>query len=442
MTFEEKIRRHITQNHLLQANDQIVVGVSGGIDSVVLLFLLKKFGYRCIVAHCNFHLRGRESDNDENFVANIAKELQCEYHVSHFNTNETAKQRGISIEMAARDLRYAWFEELKRETNSQAIAVAHHANDLAETLLLNITRGTGLRGLATMQAKRGDIIRPLLTVSRDEIETYAQTNGISFRCDSTNASIVYKRNRIRHNVIPELTALNPSFVKTMVDNHAVWSETEKLLEWSIKQAAKEIVCIQGERVILSIPRLLSYPSPRLLLFELLKDFQFNAEVTDQLFETLGNRTGAQFFSPTHCLTVNRDELIVTPRTPKDNEEQIVLNGPNDDFPEWLTVSYGEITTDFVLQKEKATATFDLDRIQWPLTLRHWKEGDTFHPFGMQGTQKVSDYLINSKIDRRTKHSLWILEDAKHILWIVGQRTDKRVMISDKSKRFIKITTTL
>lgn len=442
MTFEEKIRRHITQNHLLQANDKIVVGVSGGIDSVVLLILLKKFGYPCIVAHCNFHLRGQESDNDEIFVADLAKELQCEYHVTHFDTNEIAKQRGISIEMAARDLRYAWFEELRRETNSQVIAVAHHANDLAETLLLNITRGTGLKGLATMQAKRGDIIRPLLTVSREEIETFAQTNGLSFRSDSTNASIVYKRNRIRHNVIPELTALNPSFIKTMVDNHAVWSETEQLLEWSIKQAAQEIVCIQGERVILSIPRLLAYPTPRLLLFEILKDFQFNAETTDQLFETLGKRTGAQFLSPTHCIMVNREELIVSPQTNRDNEEQIVLNGPDDDFPKWLTVSYGEITTDFVIEKEKATATFDLDKIHWPLTLRHWKEGDTFRPFGMQGTQKVSDYLINNKIDRGTKHSLWILEDAKHILWIVGLRTDGRAMISDKSKRFIKITASL
>lgn len=441
MTFERKITQFINQHQLLNEKANVIVGISGGADSVVLLYLLNKLGYKCIAAHCNFTLRGNESKADEQFVERFAQQLGCEFRHTTFNTKEIAQNTNRSIEMTARDLRYEWFEQQRVETGSNTIAVAHHANDLAETLLLNITRGTGHKGLTSMQPQRGNIIRPLLCVTREEIESYAKEQGLTFRTDSTNADTEIQRNRIRHNVIPQLEAINPSFVQTMSSNHKVWCNTEQLVQWSINHW-REVITIESndQRHHFSIEVLLSSPAPESILFEILRDYGFNATVCSQLYRSLKETSGTTFYSSTHEAIIDRNEIIVARQTfDKQKDDEITIDSDLKNLPEWLNLETGIVSKSFRIKRDKNCATFDAQSIHWPLTLRHWREGDTMEPFGMHGMQKVSDLLINNKIDCQTKHTLWILADMERILWIVGLRADGRGAITNATQRYVEFS---
>jgi len=435
---QQKAKSFIGKHHLLHTGAKVITGISGGADSVALLHLLSNEGYSCIAAHCNFHLRGEESNRDEQFVRDLCRKWNLPLEVIDFETEYIAAERKISIEMAARDLRYQWFEELRVKYRAEAIAVAHHKDDSVETFLLNLIRGTGIRGLSGMKPVNGKIIRPLLCVSRQEVEIYLKSHNLSFVHDSTNSETLYTRNKIRLEVLPLLEQLNPSIKETILQTSGHLNNTAEVYFSEIEKQRLALTRSDSDKTYISIAGLQQSAFSQTILFELLTPFGFNSSVCSEIFDALGGLPGKQFFSPEYRLVKDREELIIEKiKTVKDNIVTIV--SPDEKKGSAHPLSFKILPVkEFRIPKVKEMACFDADKVKFPLTLRKWQTGDRFVPFGMKGSKKLSDYFSDHKFSLLQKEDALVLCSGEKIIWIVGERTDNRFRIDEQTTRILVI----
>lgn len=430
------VRAYIEKYQLLTENRPVLVGVSGGADSIALLTILVELGYSCIAAHCNFHLRGEESLQDERFTKEYVEKLQIPFVKIDFETEQYAAENHLSIEMAARELRYRWFEEQRVHRGAQAIAVAHHRDDNVETLLMNLIRGTGIRGLSGIQPKNGFVVRPMLAVSREEIQNWFAKRNLSYVTDSTNLSDAYTRNFIRLRILPLLEEVNPSVKKAIARTSEHLAATEVIYLQVIEEARKEVFDSENR---LSIAALMKYPAPNAVLYELLKVYGFSRSVVEDIYSSLTKESGKVFFSSSFRLIKDRDYLLFSPLV-KEEIQEYILNGDEKEWIGPIELSFESvvITTDFQIRKEKNIAYFDADKLTFPLTLRKWQEGDWFIPFGMKGRKKLSDYFSDRKFSRLEKEQTWLLCSGDTIIWIVGERSDNRFCLDKMTKRALVV----
>ena len=436
----KKVRQFIDSNQLLIDNDRILVGVSGGADSVVLLHILLKLGFECVVAHCNFHLRGEESMRDELFVEKLAEKYKLIYKKTDFDTVRFAKSNKISIEMAAREMRYAWFKKLAPENKCQTIATAHHTDDSIETLLLNMIRGTGLKGLTGIEPRNGDIVRPVLCCTRSEIEQYAQKNKLEYITDSTNLANEYSRNKIRNLILPMMADINPSVKQSLAENISRFRGSWKIYSEKIAEIEAHITFNKENQTFVDIDKLKSQSDPKTILFEILQKYQFNSDVISNIFEGLDKSSGKRYYSDTHRLLKDREHLIVDEIEPNNTLEfSIDESTKSISIPINLSLNKKARNEDFIISKKSDKIHIDADKIKFPLTLRKWKNGDSFHPFGMKESKKLSDFFINEKINRNQKENIWLLVSDNKIVWIIGLRMDERFRITEKTKNILEIS---
>lgn len=432
---KEQIQQYIIQHQLLSGEKPVVVGISGGADSVALLHILVSLGYKCIAAHCNFNLRGDESSRDEQFTTDFTQRLQVPLCKISFETNKYAQENRLSVEMAARELRYRWFEELLNTYDADAVAVAHHRDDSVETLLINLTRGSGLTGLTGIKPKNGNVVRPLLCVSREDIYAYIENNGLEYVTDSSNSSDIYTRNFIRLKVIPLLEEINPSVKASLARTANHLYDASLIYNHSIEEARR--VIIQNNR--LSISALLSFPAPATILYEMLKPYGFSRTVCESIFTVLEKDSGKIFYSSTHRLLKDRSDLLIDVLSGEDNRAYLInLEDDNVDLPVELKPEIVVIKEDYQIEKDRKFAYFDFDKLSFPLVLRHWQEGDWFVPFGMKGKKKISDYFSDKKFSLFDKEKTWLLCSGQDVIWIVGERTDNRYRIEKTTKRVLKL----
>ena len=429
-----KIEKYIDKHSLLKNGDNVIVGLSGGADSVALLISLLKLGYHCEAMHCNFHLRAEESDRDEQFTRGLCNRLGVKLHVVHFDTSGYAKENGISIEMAARELRYNAFEKQRKASGAQAIAVAHHRDDSAETLLLNIVRGTGIRGMHGIQPRNGHIIRPLLCVGRKDILDYLEWRGADFVTDSTNLSSDYTRNKIRLEIIPKLAEINPSILTTIATTARRISDAEKIYSHAIDEAIRRV---KDENTV-SIEALLKEIAPATLLHEMLSPYGFNSAQIDDILHSMASEGSKQFHAAQWEVIKDRKRLIIIRKRSTDRFEVLLpAEGSIETQQGTLTITHTTFNGD--IPKQRNIACLDIDKLHLPLTLRHTHNGDRFAPFGMRGTKLVSDYLTDRKKNLKEKEMQLVVTDATgEIVWVVNERPSALCSVSDGTKAVIRL----
>ena len=438
---KQTIAAYIHAQNMPAPPAKILVTVSGGIDSVVLLDVLVQLGFRCVVAHCNFHLRGNDSDDDAKFVETKAQNYGIPFLRADFDTTKIAEQRKISIEMAARELRYAWFENIRKTEQCAAIAVAHNANDCAETLLLNIARGTGIDGMRGIQPVNGHIVRPLLCVTRKAIEDYAAQHTLEHRFDKTNDDTNIRRNFVRHKLLPLFEQINPAFVKTACNNAQNIAEAALIYHDRMAQIERE-TCkkMPNGNIEIDTKRLLKLPAPRTILFELLKPYRVPNNMADCIFDCINKTSGKTFATDSHRLIVDREKIVIAAHEKVCTSVYRIQRDISEiHAPVHLKIERFDNTLP-QLEKNPDIAYFDADKLKFPLVLRRWQTGDSFVPFGMTGRKKVSDLFVDCKFSLFDKENAWILTDENDtIIWVVGLRADNRFRLTKSTKRALKLT---
>lgn len=434
------------------------MALSGGADSVSLLFVLKhlehELGIGVEAAHCNFHLRGAESVRDEEFCKQLCDRLSVPLHLIHFDTQAYADLHRVSIEMAARDLRYGYFENLRRDIEAQDICVAHHRDDSVETVLLNLVRGTGLRGLRGIQPRNGNIIRPLLSLSREDIVQYLDALGESYVTDSTNLHNDVKRNKIRLDVMPLLRELNPSVSQSIFESSLRVGEALKVFDEAMKRSIADVTATSPSHLltispphhlVISVERLKKQPSPEYTLHEILSSYGFTSAQIEQIYGSLDTCSAGKIIaSDSHELAFDRGSLLVQPRT------NVADSARSMRIPETGTyvfsdslkikVAAEDCGDDYVPSRAADCVCLDASDIKFPLTLRHIEQGDRFVPFGMNGMKLVSDYLTDRKKNVFEKRAQLVVTDAQQrIVWLVGERTDNRFRISKETSKALRLT---
>ncbi len=441
-TLYERFLRGCEQEHLFRGDTPVLVAVSGGVDSVVLAHLIAKAGIPFSIAHCNFHLRGDESDRDELFTQNLAHELGVEMHTEHFNTHSYAFNEGISIEMAARDLRYAWFSQLLKQHSYQCVATGHHADDQIETLLLNLIRGTGISGLRGMLPKTGQVVRPLLPFFRNEIQQYASANQIGWIEDTSNQEVEIRRNRIRHMMMPLVEEINPNYRMALLRTVQHIREAEIIYREKVEEKLATVVIYDRHDIKVSIPGLKSLKPLSTYLFELLSPYGFNASTLAEIEKGLDAISGKQYFSPSHRVVKDRDELIITVKSSTDDAEhwQYFLHEETDTMTRPLRLKCKTSTEEeYTLTPDPSTAALDFHKLTFPLTLRKWQTGDAFVPLGMQNRKKLSDLFSDLKLSLPEKERVWVILSGEQIVWVVGYRIDNRYRITEQTRTVFSIT---
>ena len=433
----KKVENYIEKNNLLSSYAKVIVGVSGGADSVALLHVLKQLGHNCIVAHCNFHLRGEESDNDEIFVREMANELHLAFEQIDFDTTDYARKCKISVEMAARELRYNWFEQVRKTHTASAIAVAHHADDNVETLLMNLTRGTGLKGLTGIPLQNGYIIRPLLCCTRSDIVNYLIKYNLHHITDSTNAQNDYTRNKFRNQIIPLFEDINPSFKQTITTLIERFEEIEAVYNEKITETSAKITSTENNYFKIDIQQLKHTKYRKSLLYDILLPYSFHADTVENIIHNLDSEPGSIFYSLTHKLLHDRDFLIVSKNNiPLQQSYNISESVTEISEPIHLNISKRIYNTK--ISKSKLFATLDASKFTFPLVLRHWQKGDSFVPFGMKNSKKLSDFFIDTKMNRFEKENTWLLCAGNDIVWVVGYRIDNRFCVDSNTQHIIEI----
>jgi tRNA(Ile)-lysidine synthase len=435
----EKFKNYLTEQNLVHRGDKILLAISGGIDSMVMAHLFLRFGSDIGIAHCNFTLRAEDSEQDEELVRKYAEESDIPFYSVRFDTKAYAKKLKLSVQMAARDLRYDWFETIRKENNYSSVAVAHNLNDNIETIIINLTRGTGISGLTGIRPLSGKIIRPLLFATRDNIIEYCNQNHILYREDKSNADTKYTRNKIRHNVIPVLKEINPSLDKTLTETADKLTEVNEILVKYIEMINDAISQERGESIVFNVSLLRNYLQNRTVLYELFKPFGLNNGQLKDLIQITEGVTGGRIFTGTHNIIRNRNEIIIS----QDTKRKVIaysIHNINElrKVPVIHSASYKKITQDFEIPSDRLTACIDSEKISFPMTIRNWKAGDIFYPLGMKQSKKLSDYFIDNKYSPHDKENILILESDGMIIWIVGDRIDNRFRISNSTKKALII----
>lgn len=434
---------YISQHNLFGPADRLLLGVSGGKDSVLMAHLLYASGYQFGIAHCNFSLRGEESDGDETFTRELASQLNVAFHSIRFDTAAYASLNQMSIQMAARELRYDWFEQVRQEHDYRYIAVAQHKSDATETILLNLIRGTGISGLHGILPKRDRIIRPLLFLTSGEINAIVSESSITYREDSSNASVKYARNKIRHEVIPKMKELNKDLDLTFEENSLRFLQLEKFLNQEVDKLRNKLFQHANSDTIELDIDLLADLNPRdLLLYELFKPYHFSETTIQDLVTVWKNQSGKLFESKSHIMLLDRNILILKKRSLVECGEFIISQemrnfGWNGKQYKISSAKQEELS----FSGDSKIAYLDAGLLQFPLKLRLWSTGDYFHPLGMTGRKKISDFFIGQKLNRFEKANIGILENGNgDILWVVGYRSDNRYKVTRNTQNIFIIET--
>lgn len=411
--------------------------ISGGKDSCAMAHLFHEFHLNFDIAHCNFHLRGTDSDRDQQFVENLAKEYQVKCFVKHFDTIKLQENSGKSVEMVAREIRYEWFNEIGK--NYDYIVTAHHANDNAETILLNISRGTGLKGLTGIPIINGKIIRPLLSLTSDDIKHYLAENKLEFCEDYTNSETKYQRNKIRNIVIPELKNVNESIIYTLNKESKIWKKQFQFYEYQINTLIDKYLHKEKDHDFVEINEIENEPFKELLLYEILSQYHFSESCVLNICENLKHSSGNKYYSEDFQIFIERDKIIITKKDSNENYYKVYqsyeeLN--DDDF----SIELIENKQNIKFEKKNNVAYFDAEKFKFPIEIRNWEAGDFFYPFGMKGKMKLSDFFNNNKIENYKKNNIKIMCSQKNITWVVGYRSDDRYKVDTQNTRFYyKIT---
>ncbi len=438
----EKFLEYIKEKGLLSGEDKILLAISGGIDSVVMARLFRDAGISHGIAHCNFGLRGEESDADEKFVRKLARKADAPCYVKNFNTEQYAEDHRISIQMAARELRYNWFEKLAATEGYNYIALAHHRNDVLETILLNLTRGTGIAGLHGIAPKRGRFIRPLLFAGKEDIFAYVTKKQLTWREDSSNASTKYQRNKIRQEVVPVLEELNPNLSQTIQQTAEKISAVERFFYQEVEKVKESAIRRQGQDWILALDSVLNSTEPVLLLSQLLEPWGFSytqAREIVAVYQQEDTTSGKIFESNTHRLNTDRGQLIISPENLQiyqdleieEKDKEVVYGSRQFIFDTIKAEGYG-------ISGDKNLAALDKDKLNFPLKLRSWKHGDWFCPLGMNQKKKLSDFMIDAKIPLNLKERIPVLTSGDSIVWIVGHRIDNRFKITETTNEVLEV----
>ena len=433
----QKFSEHINNKFPFLKEKKLLIAISGGVDSVVLTHLLSALNFDISLAHCNFNLRGKESDSDEEFVVKLGGKLNLNVFKTQFNTEEFAKENKKSTQIAARELRYNWFQKLIEQHSFEYVLTAHHADDNLETFLINLTRGSGLDGFTGIPEINGNIVRPLLTFSRETILAFVKENNIDWREDKSNASTKYIRNKIRHKVLPVLKEINPSLLETFATTTEHLKESQQIIEDRIKKVASEVISTDQSNIKINIEKINLLSNPKAYLYQLLKGYNFTE--WNDVYQLLSAQSGKQIFSKTHILLKDRDFLLLSKR----------------DFSSVLEMTFqidenqSEITEPIQLKFESAedkstenknTIYIDIGLLDFPLTLRKWENGDYFYPSGMNGKKKLSKYFKDEKFSLLQKQNTWLLcNNNNDIIWIVNYRKDNRFLVKGLTKTILKIS---
>jgi tRNA(Ile)-lysidine synthase len=431
----EQFVSFVQKNSLFGRSDKLLAAVSGGMDSVLMVHLLKAAGYNFGIAHCNFQLRGAESLRDEEFCRQLAVNLQAPFYVKRFDTGNSAAENKISIQMAARNLRYQWFEQIRQCENYTSILLAHHQNDTIETILLNLTRGTGIAGLHGILPRNGHLARPLLFMGRDEIQRLVEENMLAYVEDSSNSSVKYARNKLRHEVIPKLRELNPALENTFENNLRHFREMEILLEEKVKELKRELFASDGDEIRIAIAAVKALTPRHLLLYRLLQDYGFNEATVYDIIDSLNKHSGRVFESGTHQLVLDRTHLIIG-RLKKISSEAIDIEHDTKfvDFHSYRLTILHDDSPLIIADNPMATAV-DAALLQYPLSIRTWQQSDYFYPLGLKTKKKLSDFFIGQKIPLPAKKQIPLLVNGNgDIIWIGSYRLDNRYRVTDNTKK--------
>jgi tRNA(Ile)-lysidine synthase len=431
----DKLKKHISQNFPFLENSKLLLAVSGGIDSMIMVHLFNELKYSIALAHCNFQLRGLESFGDQNFVQEYAAANEIPLFLTQFDTEAFAKDYKLSTQIAARELRYNWFYELLETENYDYILTAHHADDNIETFLINLSRGTGLEGLVGIPAQNDKVVRPLLSFSREEILAYAKKNNIQWREDGSNASDKYLRNKIRHHLVPLLKELNPQFMESFQKTQSYLKESQELVEDAAIMVYQQVAREENENIVFDLKQLLKLPNYQSYLYQWLHEFGFTA--WDDVYGLVESQSGKQVFSKDYRLLKDREVLILSPIHQEEENEVYFIE--KDTLAVNIPLNLTFYKADAVLDASNSSIFVDEDKLVYPLILKRWQEGDFFQPFGMNGkTKKLSKLFKDEKLSLREKENCWVLWSENQIVWVVGIRQDERFRISDSTKNILKI----
>ncbi|WP_299247819.1 tRNA lysidine(34) synthetase TilS [uncultured Aquimarina sp.] len=434
-----KFKAHIEDHLSFLKEKKLLIACSGGLDSIVLTYMCHVLSLDFGIAHCNFKLRGKESEGDEEFVSEVAKKMTVPFFVTTFETEQYAKNHKLSIQMAARELRYDWFRELILEYQFDYVLTAHHKDDNLETFLINLSRGTGIDGLTGIPEINDIYVRPLLPFSRSQILEFAEKNAINWREDSSNSSTKYIRNKLRHDVIPELLGISPQFLQNFETTLDHLKQTSAFVKNQVDSVRKDVFeYSELDTIKIPIYKLQQYDEPKTYLYFLLKEYGFTA--WDDIVQMLTAQSGKQVFSTTHRLVKNRGYLLLCPiieevsdRVYKIPEEENMIIIPSGmiKLKEVSELSNTDLKTIYV----------DKEKLKYPLIVRKWKEGDYFYPLGMKGKKKLSKYFKDEKLSLLAKERVWLLCSEDDIIWIINYRADNRYKINPKTKQLLKVTIT-
>jgi tRNA(Ile)-lysidine synthase len=435
-----RFKSFIREHELFKSEERVLLAISGGVDSMVMAELFHEAGVVFGFVHCNFKLRGKDSDEDEAFVRSVARSYDIPVFVRSFDTQEYAASNNVSVQMAARELRYDFFEEIAQAHNYQHIATAHHLDDQTETFFINLLRGCGIAGLHGIKARKGRIIRPLLFATRKEIEAYARGNEIKYRIDHTNEEKKYIRNKIRHEVIPSLTEINPDFQQEMDRNISRLRDVENIYRREIERLRASIMERNDKTCLLDIKKLKKLQPLQTILFEMISEYGFRESDTENILSALDGIPGKTFYSENFRLLIDREMIIIEERLDEERPAEAYYIADTERF---LSVPFRAgikvlSAVGYQIPNDKNTASLDYNKLQFPLHVRRWKTGDFFFPLGMQNRKKLSDLFVDLKYSRFQKENAWVMCSDDDIVWVVGERIDNRYKVDQKTEEIYQI----
>ena len=439
-----RFQQYVTDHHLFSPGDTLLLAVSGGIDSVVLCELCKQAGYTYLIAHCNFKLRGAESERDAAFVQQLAQSYKVPFFKKEFDTAEYAQDHKLSIQEAARELRYAWFEELLRTENKELrtknwLLTAHHLDDNIETMLMHFFRGTGIHGLRGMLPKQGHLVRPLLFARKQELKQFATEHQLSWVEDSSNALDKYSRNYFRNQLIPLVQHIYPEAENNLAGNLRRFADMEELYEQAIALHKKKLLAYKSGEVHIPVLKLQKSEPLQAIVYEIIKDFDFSSAQVEEVIKLLGSESGRYIQSATHRIIKNRRWLIIAPAQAEQAQTLVIDADENRIVFENGALAFEQLKSRNVqLVNDPAIALIDQNTLQFPLLLRKWKKGDYFYPLGLKKKKKLARFFIDQKLSMTDKEKVWVLESNKKILWVVGLRIDDRFKITESTRQVLRI----